>query len=97
MQRMDKGRHVGALEKMLQPKSNGGLSFRDLRLFNQALLAQQAWRLLLYPTNLCAKLLILSKREFTGYRFWWQYFTHMALNYVWTGAAEKRNYTKNWK
>jgi hypothetical protein len=28
------------LETMLHPKNNGGLSFRDLRLFNQALLVQ---------------------------------------------------------
>jgi hypothetical protein len=34
-----------------------GLGFKDLQLFNQAMLARQAWQLIQFPKNLCAPLL----------------------------------------
>ena len=43
-------------EQMILPKSSGALGFKDLRLFNQALLARQAWRLVAFPDSLCARL-----------------------------------------
>jgi hypothetical protein len=41
--------------KLNRSKKQGELGFRDMRLFNQALLARQAWRLIMFPDSLCAK------------------------------------------
>jgi hypothetical protein len=49
--------HWVAWEKLLLPKCWGGMGFRDMRMFNQALLARQVWRLIQFPDCLCAQLL----------------------------------------
>jgi hypothetical protein len=44
-------------DKLARPKYQGGVGFRDLKNFNQALLARQAWRLVQFPNSLCSRLL----------------------------------------
>jgi hypothetical protein len=43
-------------ERMGVAKNKGGLGFRDLTLFNKALLAKKIWRLLQNPDSLIAKI-----------------------------------------
>ena len=49
--------HWLSKEKLIMPKAKGGIGFRDLHLFNKALLARQGWRLMQNPHSLVARLL----------------------------------------
>jgi ribonuclease HI len=49
--------HWVSWEILASPKAKGGMGFRDLELFNLALLGKHGWRLMTSPDTLCAKVL----------------------------------------
>ncbi|KAL1086515.1 hypothetical protein V6Z11_D08G120100 [Gossypium hirsutum] len=51
-----------AWDRMCHPQGMGGIGFRDLHLFNLALLGRQVWRLLHFIDTLCFK--VLSAKNF---------------------------------
>ena len=42
---------------MTAKRSNGGMGFKDLKLFNKALLAKQIWKLITQPNLLVSRVL----------------------------------------
>ena len=53
----NRGMHWYNWKRICVPKKEGGLGFRDLERFNQALLSNQVWRLLQQPGSLVARIL----------------------------------------
>ena len=49
--------HWLSWDTMCRRKEEGRLGFRDLHLFNLAMLARQAWRLIMAPDSLCGQVL----------------------------------------
>lgn len=52
-----RGIHWATWERMSCAKSRGGVGFKDMSSFNQALIAKQGWRLIQYPVSLMAKVM----------------------------------------
>ena len=50
--------HWLSWDTLCSRRDKGGLGYRDLHLFNLAMLARQAWRIVMNPDSLCAMLLM---------------------------------------
>lgn len=49
--------HWCAWKKLTRVKEKGGLGFKDLQMFNKAMLGKQIWRLITKPNLLVSKVL----------------------------------------
>ena len=49
--------HWIAWDKLATPKTNGGMGFHDMRIFNLALLGKHGWRFITNPDSLCARVI----------------------------------------
>lgn len=77
----EKKLHWLSREQLSTRKEKGGLGFRDLHLFNVAMLARQGWRLIMNPDSLCAWVLnakyfpngeLLHVKEKPGISYSWR-------------------------
>lgn len=62
-------RHIHWLrwDRLTLTKCDGGMGFRDLRMFNLALLGKQGWRIMTRPESLCTR--VLKGRYFHNSEF----------------------------
>lgn len=81
-------------------KCYGGMGFKDIRLFNQAMLARQAWRSIEFPDSLCARLLkakYYPRGNLIGTSFiLYKPLPNLAGSYAWIGVAQEGGYMENW-
>ncbi|KAK1645023.1 hypothetical protein QYE76_062828 [Lolium multiflorum] len=73
--------HWVSWQNMMKPKCEGGLGFKDIHVFNLAMLARQGCRLLQAPDSLCARVLrakyfnngdLLSAKPVNGMSYVWR-------------------------
>ena len=83
------GRKIHWLGKnhLYQAKKDGGIGFRDLQLFNLALLAKQGWRLLQNPDSLIHR--FLKAKYFPSHSFM-EAIVKPNASYIWRSLCEAR-------
>ena len=59
--------HWWRWDRLCHRKEEGGLGFRDVSAFNQALVTKQSWRILQNPDSLVAR--VLKDKYFRGVNF----------------------------
>ena len=73
--------HWLSWDTLCSRRDKGGLGYRDLHLFNLAMLARQVWRIVMNPDSLCARLLmakycpdgdLMKVREGPGISYSWR-------------------------
>jgi hypothetical protein len=79
-------------DKPVREKMEGGMGFRDLQLFNKALLARQCWRLLQYPNSLVFRL--LKAKYFPNSSFLNAPITGN-VSYIWRSICDSRQILKS--
>uniref|UniRef100_A0A803QJG1 Reverse transcriptase zinc-binding domain-containing protein n=1 Tax=Cannabis sativa TaxID=3483 RepID=A0A803QJG1_CANSA len=80
--------HWGKWSKLCKLKENGGMGFRDLEDFNQALLAKQGWKILQQPDCLPAR--VLKALYFPNENFFEAKLGHFGSS-VWRGILWGRD------
>ena len=83
--------HWVGWDKLSKPKKDGGLGFGDLYSFNIAMLAKQAWRILLNPESLCAQLL---KARYFRHEDFLKVMPKKGISYTWRSILEGRDLIK---
>uniref|UniRef100_A0A2N9H9Z1 Reverse transcriptase domain-containing protein n=2 Tax=Fagus sylvatica TaxID=28930 RepID=A0A2N9H9Z1_FAGSY len=79
--------HWLSKHKLIKPKSEGGMGFRDIQLFNQALLARQGWRLLHNPHSLIHK---LFKAKYFPHCNFLEATVHGNASFIWRSICDSK-------
>lgn len=77
-----------AWDKMTKPKAMGGLGIRDIKLFNQALLAKVAWRIVTAPNSLLARIL---KGKYCHRKSFLEVTDSQSISHVWRSILSGRD------
>ncbi|XP_061999224.1 uncharacterized protein LOC133716539 [Rosa rugosa] len=83
--------HWKTWKALCNPKEEGGLGFRSLSNFNNAMLAKQAWRVVTNPTSLVAR--IFKAKYFPDTSFWMTT-PHDSPSFSWRSLFSTREFLR---